>query len=88
MVEKKKMRKKGKLSFSRYFQKFKEGDFVAVKREVSLRPSFSIRLQGKTGVVEGKKGKAYVVKIKDQNKPKTYFIEPIHLIKIKNTNKK
>ena len=88
MVEKKKIREKGKLRFSRYFQKLKEGDFVAVKREVSLRPGFPLRLQGRTGVVEGKKGKAYIVNIKDQNKPKTYFIEPIHLIKIKNTNEK
>jgi ribosomal protein L21E len=40
-------------------------------------------LQGKTGVVESKRGKAYVIRIKDQNKEKRFLIEPIHLKKIK-----
>jgi len=83
MAERKKIREKGKLQFSKYFQKFKEGDYVAVKREVSLRPRFPLRLQGRTGIIEGKRGKAYVVKIKDQNKAKIFLIEPIHLRKIK-----
>lgn len=88
MAERKKIREKGKLQFSKYFQKFQEGDYVAVKREVSLRPSFPLKLQGRTGIVEGKRGKAYVVKIKDQNKPKIFLIEPIHLRKIKTIQNK
>ena len=83
MAKGKKIREKGKLQFSKYFQKLEKGEYVAVKREVSLRPRFPLRIQGKTGVVEGKRGKAYIVKIKDQNKPKIFLIEPIHLRKIK-----
>ena len=88
MAERKKIREKGKLQVSKYFQKFQEGDYVAVKREVSLRPGFPLRLQGRTGVVEGKRGRAYVVKIKDQTKPKIFLIAPIHLRKIKTIQNK
>ncbi|RLG11090.1 50S ribosomal protein L21e [Candidatus Pacearchaeota archaeon] len=83
MSKKKPVRTRGKLQLSRYFQELKKGDFVAVKREVSVASSFPKRLQGRTGVVEGKRGKVYVVKIKDQNKEKEFLIEPIHLKKIK-----
>jgi len=83
MVEVKKSRKKGKISFNRYFQKLKEGEIVAVVREISLRPRFPQRLQGRTGTIAEKRGKAYLVKINDKNKEKSYLIEPIHLRKIK-----
>ncbi len=83
MVERKKMREKGKLKFSEYFKKLSKGDYVAVVRDVSLRPKFPLRIQGRTGIVEEQRGKAYVVKIKDQSKEKQYLIEPIHLRKIK-----
>jgi ribosomal protein L21E len=84
---KKKMRTRGKLQFSRYFQKFKEGESVAVVVEPSIQSSFPKRLQGRTGKIEEKQGKVYFVKIKDQNKEKRFLIEPIHLKKIKQINK-
>ncbi len=87
MVRKKSIRTRGKLQLSRYFQKFKEGDHVAVVRERSLTINFPERLQGRTGIVEEKRGKAYIVKIKDQTKPKQFLIEPIHLKKIKQIEK-
>lgn len=87
MVRRKEIRTRGKFSFKKYFQKLKEGDYVAVVRERSISSNFPSRLQGRTGIVEGKRGKAYIVKIKDQNKPKQYIIEPIHLKKIKTVNK-
>ena len=83
MVGKKKIRTKGKLQFSRYFQKFKEGEVVAVVKESALSSNFPSRLQGRTGCVESKRGRAYMVKIKDQDKEKKFLIEPIHLKKIK-----
>ena len=82
-MRKKKIREKGKLSFTRYFQEFKEGERVSVVRELSATCNFPKRLQGKTGVVESQRGKAYFVKINDQNKEKKFLIEPIHLKKIK-----
>jgi large subunit ribosomal protein L21e len=82
MLKYKKSRQKGKFSFMRFFQKFKEGDTVAVVRELSQKFGYSKRLQGKTGKVIEKRGSAYYVEIKDLNKPKRYLIRPIHLKKI------
>ncbi len=83
MVNKKPIRTRGKLQLSRYFQELKKGDFVAISKEQSLPVNFPKRFQGLTGIVEGKRGKAYIVKIKDNKKNKTILIEPIHLKKIK-----
>jgi large subunit ribosomal protein L21e len=83
MTLKKKIRDKGKLKLSRFFQKFREGEFVAVNIENSLKRGFSKKIQGRTGKIVGKKGRAYLVKIKDKKKEKEYIIEPIHLKKIK-----
>ncbi len=88
MAERKKIRTKGKLQLSKYFQKFKEGDRVAIIREISQRPSFPARLQGKTGVVIDRRKGAYFISLKDQNKEKKYLIKPIHLKKIKTIKKK
>jgi len=84
---KKKMREKGKISFSRYFQEFDEGEKVSVVIEPSLKPGFPERMQGRTGTIQSKRGKAYFVKIKDNNKEKSFLIKPINLKKIKPMNK-
>lgn len=83
MVRRKKVRTRGKLQLSRYFQELKEGVKVSIVRERSIAGSFPKRLQGRTGVVEAKRGRAYMIKLKDQNKEKRFLIEPIHLKKIK-----
>ena len=87
MVRKKSIRTRGKISLSKYFQKFKEGDSVAVKRDISIKCNFPKRMQGRTGTVKEKQGKVYIVKIKDQTKMKEFLIEPIHLKKIKQVKK-
>ena len=83
MSKRKKIRTRGKLQLSRYFQELKTGDSVAVVGEAAVQSKFPKRLQGRTGCVEAKRGRVYVVKIKDQNKEKKFLIEPIHLKKIK-----
>ena len=80
---KKKIRTKGKIQLSRYFQKLEKGDSVAVVKEPAIPSSFPKRLQGRTGLVEEKRGKAYIIKLKDQKKEKKFIIDPIHLKKIK-----
>ena len=87
MAERKPVRTRGKLSLSKYFQKLKEGDFVAISREAAVQSSFPTRLQGITGIVESRRGKAYMIKIKDGNKEKRLLLEPIHLKKIKQDTK-
>ncbi|MDP3992335.1 MAG: 50S ribosomal protein L21e [Candidatus Pacearchaeota archaeon] len=82
MVMKKSIRTKGKIQLSRYFQSLKEGDSVAVIREPSIDAKFPERIQGRTGNVVEKRGRAYIVKIMDHDKEKRFIIEPIHLKKI------
>ena len=74
---------RGKIAFSKYFQEFKDGDKVTVIRELSIPANLPGKLQGRTGQIEGKRGRIYIVKIKDQEKEKKFLIEPIHLRKIK-----
>lgn len=83
MLKRKLVREKGKIKLSSYFQKFKEGDRVAVRRELSKQPKFPKRLQGRSGIVSGKRGNSYTVKINDISKEKMYIIHPIHLKKLK-----
>ena len=88
MIKRKKQREHGKIKLSRYFQKFKKGDRVAVVKELALQPKFPKQLQGRSGVIEDKRGSSYIVKIKDLNKEKTYIIHPAHLKKLREINSK
>jgi large subunit ribosomal protein L21e len=83
MIDKKNIKLHGKLSLSTYFQEFKDGEKVAIIREHSLMPKFPSRIQGKTGIISGMKGSAYIVKLMDGNQEKTFVITPAHLKKIK-----
>ncbi len=88
MIKRKKQRTHGKIKLSEYFQKFEKGDKVAVIRELSVQPKFSKRLQGRVGIIEGKRGNSYIIKMKDLNKQKTHIIHPVHLRKLKQPFKK
>jgi len=83
MNKRKKLREHGKIKLSNYFQEFKEGDRVAVVKELAERPKFPKQLQGRSGVIKDKRGNSYIVQIKDLNKEKSYIIHPIHLRKLK-----
>jgi len=82
MLKQKRIRQRGKFSFTRFFQKFREGDSVAVARELSIKFGYPKRIQGRTGKIIAKRGAAYEIEIKDMNKPKRYLIKPIHLNRI------
>jgi len=82
MAKRKKIRTRGKIQLSRYFQSLKEGDNVSIVKNVSIASSFPDRLQGRTGIVVEKRGRAYVVKVMDHDKEKKFIIEPIHLKRI------
>ncbi len=75
-------RQKGKLPLSQYFQEFNVGDSVNLKINSSVQTGqFYPRFHGLTGVVTGKRGFCYQIKVYDQNKEKTVFVHPIHLKK-------
>ena len=82
MVRHKRIRERGKIRFSEYFKELKEGDRVALKREWSINVGFAKRMSGRTGVIIGKRGRSYIVNIKDFNKEKTFIVPPIHLKRI------
>jgi len=83
MGKKKPVRTRGKLNLSRYFQKLNKGEKVSVINEPAVQSDFPKRLQGRTGIVEGKRGRTYIICIKDQNKEKKFLIAPVHLVKLK-----
>lgn len=80
---KKSIRERGKTRLSQYFQELKEGDVVAIVKNPSHTSNFPMRMQGRTGMIEGKRGKAYIVKLQDFNQEKRFIVEPIHLKKIR-----
>ena len=83
MLTNKRLRQKGKLSLTKYFQQFSKGDTVAIVRNLTVqRPGFPSRMQGRTGVVLSKRGNSYVVAIKDFSREKSYIVRPVHLQKI------
>lgn len=79
MLKRKNVRQQGKISLSNYFQSFNVGERITVIRELSLHPKFPKTLQGRSGIVNGKRGKSYIVTINDVHKEKTYIIHPVHL---------
>ena len=87
MGKKKKMKERGKIKFSEYFKKLNDGDRVAIKEEKSVRATFPKRIHGRTGVVESKRGRDYVVKLNEFSKEKRFIVPAIHLKKIKNIEK-
>lgn len=81
MLKRKRIREKGKIKFSRYFQNLEKGEKVAVVKELSLKTGFPKSIQGKIGIVEGKRGGCYIIKIKI-GKDKRFIMHPVHLKKI------
>ena len=74
---------RGKLKLSEYFKELKAGDKVALVRNPQVNPiCFHKRMQGRTGEVVSKRGRSYIVKVKDLNMEKTFIIPPIHLKRI------
>ena len=82
MVNRKKIRERGKISFSRAFQEFKAGDSVSVVIEKAKSPTFPKRIQGRCGVIEQKRGHFFIVNLSDSGKLKKFIIDPSHLKKI------
>ncbi|MBW2973575.1 50S ribosomal protein L21e [Candidatus Woesearchaeota archaeon] len=81
---KKNYREKGKISLTKYFAEYKNGDKVTLKAEPAVQKGiYHLRFHSRTGVVKDKQGDCYNVEIKDGNKPKTLVVHPIHLARLK-----
>ena len=76
------IRQKGKISIRRFFQKLDDGDRVYLVGEPAYQKGFyHPRFHGKAGIISGKQGTNYFVKIKDGNKMKKLIVHPLHLKK-------
>ncbi len=83
MLKRKRIRQRGKLALSKYFQKFNSGDSVALVMDLGQQgPGFPKKMQGRTGKVMEKRGSAYVIEVKDHNMTKFYSVKPVHLKRI------
>lgn len=83
MLKRKNIKTRGKIQLSRYFQELKAGDRVAIVREHALNPKFPKRIQGKAGIIEENRGKAYIVKLMEGRLEKRFIIEGANLKKLK-----
>jgi large subunit ribosomal protein L21e len=82
-VLKKSVRQKGKISLSKFFAKFIEGDRVVLKMDSAIQKgSYHIRFHGRAGIVKNKQGACYNVEIKDGSKKKMLCLHPVHLKKM------
>lgn len=79
-------REQGKIPLSKYFQDFKDGDFVSLVIQANVQKGrFYRRFYGMSGIVTGKKGSCYEVTIQDGHKEKKLYVHPVHLNIQKNT---
>lgn len=83
MLKRKNIKERGKIKFSEYFKEFKIGDRVAIVREHSFQPKFPVRIQGLVGIVQGLRGRAYLIMIKEGGVEKIHIIKPVHLKQLK-----
>jgi large subunit ribosomal protein L21e len=76
----KNVRKKGKISLTKYFQTFEIGDGVVLKAEPAIRGGlYNRRLHGRTGIISGQRGRCYFVDVNDKGKDKKVIVHPVHL---------
>lgn len=82
MLKHKRIRERGKLSLAEYFKEINKGDRVALIRNLSYGRTFPSRMQGRTGIVIEKRGRAYAIKLNDGKKEKTYIVPKVHIKKL------
>ena len=71
---------RSRLNIDRIIHEYSEGDRVAIVIDGGQQKGMpNRRFQGKTSVISGKQGAAWVVTIKDGNKTKTVVARPEHL---------
>ncbi len=76
-------RRREKFKVTKYLRTFEIGSYVAIVIDPSSRKQPFHRFHGLTGKIIGKRGRAYIVKVRDGNKFKQVFAKPEHLKEIK-----
>ena len=76
-------RERGKISIGAFLQTFQIGDAVLIKPEPAYHKGMPYkRFFGHHGKIKERRGKAYVVEVKDGGKKKRLICSPIHLRKM------
>ena len=76
----KERKQKGKISMTNYFQSFNVGDRVYLGVEPAVQKGmYHPRFMGKSGLITGKRGRCYEIKMNDINKEKKLIVHPVHL---------
>lgn len=71
---------RGRISISRIMHEYSEGDRVAIILDGGQQMGMPHRrFQGRTGFIQKRQGKAWVVAVKDGNMQKTVVARPEHL---------
>ncbi|MFX1465361.1 MAG: 50S ribosomal protein L21e [Promethearchaeota archaeon] len=77
---KKHPRNRGMPPLSKMTRNYEIGDYVDVDPEPAIHKGLPHRrFIGKTGIVIGKRGRAYLIQIKDKKKEKTLITLPEHI---------
>lgn len=81
----KNVREKGKISIRKYLQKFEVNDKVAFVAEPAVQTGIHHpRFEGDVGVVVGKQGSCYKIRIIDGKLEKFFIVHPVHLKRLQN----
>jgi len=76
----KRPREKGKISIRRFLASFSVGDAVWFDAEPGYQKGMYLpRFHGRSGVVVGKQGDCYRVKMREGGKEKVLIVHPVHL---------
>lgn len=77
---KKKPEEKGKIRIRRFLQSFSDGDYVSFDAESAYQKGMYLpRFHGRTGIIAGRQGDCYKVKMRDGGKDKVLIVHPVHL---------
>ncbi|UCE91031.1 MAG: 50S ribosomal protein L21e [Methanobacteriota archaeon] len=81
-VMQKRARERGLSTITRAFQKFDVGETASVSLDPSIHKGQPhMRFHGRTGVVVGTQGEAYMLELRDGGKSKRIIVRPEHLRK-------
>jgi len=80
----KRARDRGKVSTTKLMQQFKVGDKVAITQEPTVHKGMPHpRYKSRTGIVLGKQGRVYKVKIQDGGSTKIMLSAAVHLTRLR-----
>jgi len=76
----KKPREKGKLKTTKILQKFDSGDKVVIKIDPAIHKGMPHRrYHGKVGVIQSRRGRSYIVAVRQGKAEKEIIVRPEHL---------